>query len=49
MFGLGTVSFLGGAFGFARVRRERPGAMVFRGVPAIEQITEAGHEAGTAS
>ena len=47
-FGLGTVSFLAGLFGFARISRERPGAVVF-GPPAIEQITEAGHEAGTAS
>ena len=38
MFGLGTVSFLAGAFGFARIRRERPGALIFRGAPAIEQI-----------
>jgi hypothetical protein len=44
MFGLGTVSFLAGIFGFARIRRERPGAMVFA-PPAIEQINEAGHEA----
>ena len=49
MFGLGTVSFLGGVFGFARIRRERPGAVIFSGAPAIEQINEAGHEAGTAS
>src|SRR5580692_4243715 len=47
-FGLGTVSFLAGLFGFARISRERPGAVVF-GPPAIEQISEAGHEAGTAS
>jgi len=47
-FGLGTVSFLAGLFGFARMSRERPGAVVF-GPPAIEQINEAGHEAGTAS
>jgi hypothetical protein len=45
LFGLGTVSFLAGAFGFARIRRERPGAVVFG--PPIEQIKEAGHEAGT--
>jgi hypothetical protein len=47
-FGLGAVSFLAGLFGFARISRERPGAVVF-GPPAIEQITEAGHAAGTAS
>jgi hypothetical protein len=49
MFGLGTVSFLGGVFGFARIRRERPGAVIFSGAPAIEQINEAGHEAGATS
>jgi hypothetical protein len=38
------VSFLAGLFGFARISRERPGAVVF-GPPAIEQINEAGHEA----
>jgi len=48
MFGLGTVSFLAGLFGFARSRRERPGAVVFA-PPAIEQINEAGHEAGASS
>jgi hypothetical protein len=48
MFGLGTVSFLAGIFGFARIRRERPGAMVFA-PPAIEQINEAGHEAGASA
>jgi hypothetical protein len=47
-FGLGTVAFLGGLFGFARIRRERPGAVVFA-PPAIEQINEAGHEAGTSA
>jgi hypothetical protein len=47
LFGLGTVSFLAGAFGFARIRREPAGAVVFG--PAIEQIKNAGHEAGTAS
>jgi hypothetical protein len=47
LFGLGTVSFLAGAFGFARIRREQPGATVFG--PAIEQINQAGHQAGTAS
>jgi hypothetical protein len=49
MFGLGTVSFLGGLFGFARIRRERPGTVIFAGAPAVEQITDAGHEAGAAS
>jgi hypothetical protein len=47
-FGLGTLSFLAGLFGFARIRRERPGAVVF-GPPAIEQITESGHEAGASA
>jgi hypothetical protein len=46
MFGLGTVSFLGGVFGFARIRRERPGATLFA-PPAIEQISEAARDAGT--
>ena len=36
MFGLGTVSVLAGVFGFARIRRERPGATVAG--PSIEQI-----------
>jgi hypothetical protein len=52
MFGLGTVSFLAGVFGFARVRRERPGSVMFT-PPAVEQINdstgqakETGHEAG---
>jgi hypothetical protein len=47
LFGLGTVSFLAGVFGFARSRREQPGATVFG--PAIEQINEAGHETGTSA
>ncbi len=47
LFGLGTVSFLAGAFGFARIRREQAGAVVFG--PPIEQITDAGHQAGTTS
>ena len=46
-FGLGSAAFLGGLFGFARIRRERPGAVVF--APAIEQINEAGHEAGASA
>jgi hypothetical protein len=45
LFGLGTVSALAGVFGFARIRRETPGATVFG--PAIEQIKQSGHEAGT--
>jgi len=49
LFGLGTVSFLAGVFGFARIRRERPGAVVFKSAPAIEQINKSGHEAGAAS
>jgi hypothetical protein len=48
MFGLGAVSFLGGVFGFARIRRERSGAVLFA-PPVIEQISEAGHEAGTSA
>ena len=47
-FGLGTVSFLAGLFGFAILRRDRKLATAQVG-PAIEQINEAGHEAGTAS
>ncbi len=43
MLGLGTVSFLAGAFGFARTRREQPGATVFG--PKAEQITQAAHTA----
>jgi hypothetical protein len=49
LFGLGTVGFLAGLFGFARIRRERPGAVMFRDAPAIEQIKDAGHQAGAAS
>jgi hypothetical protein len=45
MFGLGAVSLLAGIFGFAKTRHEQPGATVFG--PAIEQIHESGHEAGT--
>jgi len=44
MFGLGTVSGLAGIFGFASVRRDRKPATAQ--APAIEQITETGHEAG---
>ncbi len=39
LFGLGTVSFLAGVVGFARIRRERPGATVFG--PAVEQLSSA--------
>ena len=49
MFGLGTVSFLAGAFGFARIRRERPGAVIFTGAPAIEQISDTKHESGASA
>ncbi len=45
MFGLGAVSALAGIFGFVRIRHEEPGAKVFG--PAIEQIHQSGHEAGT--
>ena len=46
-FGLGAVSFLAGIFGFAGLRHDRKLANAM--APAIEQITEAGHEAGAAS
>jgi len=47
-FGLGGLSFLAGLFGFGRLflsdgRKARVAA------PAVEQINEAGHEAGTAA
>jgi hypothetical protein len=42
LFGLGALALLAGIFGFARIRREEPGATVFG--PAIEQIHE-GHGA----
>jgi len=45
VFGLGTVSFLGGLFGFASLRHDRK--LAAAKAPAIEQISEAGHEAGT--
>jgi hypothetical protein len=48
MFGLGALSLLAGVFGFAQVRRERPGATMF-GAPEIEQIKESGHEAGASA
>ena len=44
-FGLGTVSFLAGLFGFAGLRHDRK--LAAAKAPAIEQINEAGHEAGT--
>jgi hypothetical protein len=44
-FGLGTVSFLTGLVGFARIGRDRKPA-VFTSAPAVEQITETGHDAG---
>ena len=43
-FGLGAVSFLGGLFGFASLRHDRK--LAAAKAPAVEQITEAGHEAG---
>jgi len=47
LFGVGTLSLLAGVFGFARIRREAPGAVVFG--PDIEQIKESGHEAGASA
>ena len=47
-FGAGTVSFLAGALGFGRLYRDRS-RKAGVGAPAIEQISEAGHEAGTAA
>ena len=44
-FGLGTVSFLGGLFGFAAFRHDRK--LAAAKAPAIEQISEASHDAGT--
>ena len=44
-FGLGTVAFLAGLFGFAGLRHDRK--LAAAKAPAIEQINEAGHEAGT--
>jgi len=43
-FGLGTVSFLAGVFGFARISRDKKVSTVVG--PSIEQITPAGHETG---
>ena len=44
-FGLGTLSFLGGLFGFAGLRHDRK--LAAAKAPAVEQISEASHEAGT--
>jgi hypothetical protein len=44
-FGLGTVSFLAGLFGFASLRHDRK--LATAKAPAIEQINQAGHEADT--
>jgi hypothetical protein len=43
LFGLGTVSFLAGLFGFASVRHDRK--LAAAKAPAIEHITQAGHQA----
>ena len=48
LFGLGAVAGLAGIFGFGILRRDRKLAAAQVG-PAIEQINEAGHEAGTAA
>jgi hypothetical protein len=48
MFGLGTLAALGSLLGFARARRQRPGT-AFTSAPAAEQITDASHQADTAS
>ena len=44
-FGLGTVAAVAGIFGFARIGRDKKVAAQVG--PAIEQINETGHEAGT--
>ena len=44
-FGLGTVSFLGGLFGFASFRHDRK--LAAAKAPVIEQISEASREAST--
>jgi hypothetical protein len=49
MFGLAALAALGAVFGFARARRDRRATATVTSPPAIEQITEAGHEAGAAS
>ena len=43
-FGLGTVSFLAGLFGFAGLRHDRK--LAAAKAPAIEKVNEVGHEAG---
>ena len=43
LFGLGTVTFLGGLFGFASYRHDRK--LAAAKAPAIEHINKAGHEA----
>jgi hypothetical protein len=48
-YGLGTVLFVGGLVGFGRVLRDRKAPAARLGAPVIEQINEAGHEAGAAS
>jgi hypothetical protein len=42
-FGLGTLSFLAGLFGFASLRHDRK--LATAKAPAIEHITQAGHQA----
>jgi hypothetical protein len=42
-FGLGTVSFLAGLFGFASLRHDRK--LAAAKAPVVEQISQAGHEA----
>jgi hypothetical protein len=42
-FGLGTIAFLTGVFGFASVRHDRK--LAAAKAPAIEHITQAGHQA----
>jgi hypothetical protein len=42
-FGLGTLSFLAGLFGFASLRHDRK--LATAKAPTIEQISEAGHQA----
>jgi putative Ca2+/H+ antiporter (TMEM165/GDT1 family) len=48
LFGLGAVSFLAGVFGFGRLFL-RDGRKARVPAPAVEQINQAGHEAGTAA
>lgn len=45
-YGVGTVAFLAGLFGFGRLYRDRTRKAAVT-APSIEQINEAGHEAGT--